>query len=590
MRSFFPQIQQKWNLTKQVITQFPNLRDMNNYLFQRTGITDFFHNLSDIEEISNVLTQFNKISNSTRDYGDFQTPLTLTSKICQVTLSKGIHPNIVIEPTVGIGNFVISAIKTFPTIQKVIAIDIQPKYEWFFKLNLLYHLQDIVNPPKIEFVQGNIFQLSLLQELKKFNSNVTPSNLLILGNPPWVTNTELSKLKSTNVPPKSNIKKEKGLNALTGSSNFDLAENIIVKLLSDFQAYPFSLAMLCKNSVIKNLIRDNQKYNLLLGQVDCYLIEAKREFNANVDAALLCLSYKLPESKNSHRPNPICTVRSLENPQEILSQFGYSNQFFVSNIELYRQTKYLEGSFPLEWRQGVKHDAAKIFVLKKNQTEFSNGHHEAVQIESACLYPFLKSSDLQNGFPTKVRNHLIITQKKLNQDTKHLKIAYPCLWEYLQKNTDEIAARKSKIYRNSPPFSMFGIGDYCFAPYKVGISGFYKKPIFSFIQPIEEKPVILDDTCYYISFKKYERALLYWIILNTSEVSNFLSSLIFLEQKRPYTKRILKRINFATLLTNFSVQAIQKLWDDKKTQYHLPYSLSIEDIVENEKELLLNHT
>lgn len=45
---------------------------------------------------------------------------------------------------------------------------------------------------------------------------------------------------------------------------------------------------------------------------------------------------------------------------------------------------------------------------------------------------------------------------------------------------------------------MFGIGDYSFAPYKVALSGFYKKPLFCLLYA--SKPVMTDDTAYFWHF------------------------------------------------------------------------------------------
>ena len=57
---------------------------------------------------------------------------------------------------------------------------------------------------------------------------------LIVGNPPWVNNSTLSSLNSDNVPAKINFKGYKGMDAMTGSSNFDICEYIILQLIASF--------------------------------------------------------------------------------------------------------------------------------------------------------------------------------------------------------------------------------------------------------------------------------------------------------------------------------------------------------------------
>lgn len=53
------------------------------------------------------------------------------------------------------------------------------------------------------------------------------------------------------------------------------------------------------------------------------------------------------------------------------------------------------------------------------------------------------------------------------------------------------------IYRGKPRFSVFGVGDYTFAPWKVAVSGFYQVPRFVKVGPMGGKPVVFDDTVSY---------------------------------------------------------------------------------------------
>ncbi len=47
--------------------------------------------------------------------------------------------------------------------------------------------------------------------------------MAVIGNPPWVTNSRQGKNSSLNVPLKSNIYGLKGIDAITGKSNFDIS-------------------------------------------------------------------------------------------------------------------------------------------------------------------------------------------------------------------------------------------------------------------------------------------------------------------------------------------------------------------------------
>ena len=88
---------------------------------------------------------------------------------------------------------------------------------------------------------------------------------------------------------------------------------------------------------------------------------------------------------------------------------------------------------------------------------------------------------------------------------------------------------------------MFGVGDYTFAPYKVGVSGFYKKPMFSLLYA--DKPVMTDDTAYFLPFYNYDTAYSMMLLLNSEIVQDFLQSIAFFDSKRPYTVKLLSRVD-----------------------------------------------
>ena len=108
---------------------------------------------------------------------------------------------------------------------------------------------------------------------------------------------------------------------------------------------------------------------------------------------------------------------------------------------------------------------------------------------------------------------------------------------------------------------MFGIGEYSYSKYKVGISGFYKKPLFSVLFSDDGKPVMTDDTSYFICFDSYDMAYVAMLLLNSERVQNFLMSIAFLDAKRPYTKKVLERIDFNKIV---SVMTIEHLKETEK--------------------------
>ena len=137
---------------------------------------------------------------------------------------------------------------------------------------------------------------------------------------------------------------------------------------------------------------------------------------------------------------------------------------------------------------------------------YLNGVEEEIEIENTHLYPLLKSSDIGNGRVTSCRKLLIVTQTRVGQDTSHIRATSPLTWAYLSSNADSFSKRKSSIYRGKPLFSIFGVGEYTFKPWKIAISGLYKNLFFQLVGPISGKPVVFDDTVSFLSYDSFDQA------------------------------------------------------------------------------------
>jgi len=543
-----------------LISKYKNIEELNEFLEDTTGIMDFFKSPYELKEFKQFLNKTYIFNYKTKDLGDFQTPSHLTDKICKYLVDVEFAPDAVLEPTCGEGNFVISAIEFFPSLKYVYCVDVQGMYEWLLKLNILKlsSKQDI--NVKIEFHRDNIFTHRFSNRFTKFLEGDV-QNLLILGNPPWVTSSELSILSSDNLPPKANIKGYRGIDVITGKGNFDIAEYIILRMIQEFSDKKGKIAMLCKTSVIKNIVRDMRKLSLKLSNIQALLIDAKKEFNISGEGALFLADI------GSGRGD-FCKVSSLYQPDHLYKKYGWIDNKFVSDIELYEKHKQIDGQSPVVWRQGVKHDAAKVMILTINADGILfNGLQEYVDVEDDLLYPFVKGSETRKNVIKNTVNRIIITQSSLGDDTSCIALKYPKLWNYLVSHSKYLDKRKSVVYRRRPRFSLFGVGDYSFKPYKIAISGFYKTPNFSLVLPINGKPVMLDDTCYYLSFNNFNNAFFTWILLNTDAVKKFLSSIVFLDSKRPYTKEILMRINIQKLAEIVSFDELFDIYEENLKTY-----------------------
>lgn len=96
-----------------------------------------------------------------------------------------------------------------------------------------------------------------------------------------MTSSKLGAIRSANAPVKSNFRKLKGLDALTGSSNFDIAESISARMISAFVGIcDVRFAMLIKASVAKRLVEAQHGGTECLKDVKHCPIDASRELGS----------------------------------------------------------------------------------------------------------------------------------------------------------------------------------------------------------------------------------------------------------------------------------------------------------------------
>jgi hypothetical protein len=203
-------------------------------------------------------------------------------------------------------------------------------------------------------------------------------------------------------------------------------------------------------------------------------------------------------------------------------------------------------------------------------------------LEDGLVYGILKSSDLKNIVISQTRKYTIVTQKKVGQETKFIKTEFPKTYQYLTQHQVNFDSRKSSIYNNKPSFSIFGIGDYSFKPFKVAISGLYKTFHFTLILPQDDKPVMLDDTCYMLGFDRIEFAVYTLILLNSNATLQFLQSITFPDAKRTFTKDVLMRIDLLELAKQIHKTDLQTELGILNEKYKFTLTLDLWDSFINE--------
>ena len=468
--------------------------------------------------------------NAKIEFGDFQTPLDLAREVCALLVRQAVEVDLVVEPTCGVGAFLVAAAEVFPK-ARLHGWDINPGHVEQAERALA----NAGASKRVTIGQQDFFSHDWEKEL-----SAIPGRLLILGNLPWVTNATLSGMNGGNLPAKENFQGLRGIEAMTGKSNFDISEWMLIQIVKALRGRSATIAMLCKTGTARKLLRFAWQNDGRIAAASLHRIDAKKHFGAAVDACLLMVTTGEAGPAEAKVFDDLATKRAT-------TTLGLAGRDLVFDIRTYRRLKHLEGLCPYQWRSGVKHDCASVMELRRiNGKTLQNKLGEDVSIELDYLFPLLKCSDLANG-RIEPERFVVVTQRRVGEDTSVIAKKAPRTWRYLDSHRRLFEARKSSIYSSRMPFALFGIGDYTFASWKVAVSGLHRMPRFALIGPVDEKPVLFDDTCYFLPFQDEHEARVVAEILNSEECKEFLTSMTFTDSKRPITVELLQRLNIRAL-------------------------------------------
>lgn len=221
-----------------------------------------------------------------KEFGDFQTPEKLADRVVSLVAELYGTPDVVVEPTAGLGAFLTASARAWGIKTDYIGYEINQKYadrarEGMSRFNAQIHHRDFFTENWSENLIG----------LRK-------PKVLVIGNPPWVTNSGLGQLGSENLPKKTNFLGLRGMDARTGKSNFDIAEWMLIQLIEALPANG-AIAMLCKTMTARKVLRHFWKTDGGREGSKLFRIDAKLEFDVAVDACLFFVTGKRSEDRTA---------------------------------------------------------------------------------------------------------------------------------------------------------------------------------------------------------------------------------------------------------------------------------------------------
>ena len=455
------------------------------------------------------------------EYGDFQTPPTLAKRVCGLIAGFGFQPAAVVEPTCGEGAFLAAAAEAFPRAM-------------LYGCDRNRHHADIAGRRlpggRLRVDTADFFSHDWSAMLAAFADPI-----LVLGNPPWVTNAAVGALGGGNLPKKSNTDRLEGIHAITGSANFDISEWMIRQNIRWLDGRVGAVAVLCKTSVARKVLRHAWSTRIPLERAAIYRIDAAREFGVAVDA---CLLYVRIGSMGKKR----CEVYGSLESAKPAAAIGYRDGLLLADADAYERRSELRSEGFVGWRSGLKHDCSRVFEFRLSNGGWRNGLDEHVSVEADVVFPLLKSSDVAHDRAP--RKYVLVPQRSIAESPLGLQQRAPDAWRYLTAHREALAERASTIYRSRPPFSIFGVGAYSFSPWKVAIAGLYKELRFVKVAPLNGRPVLLDDTCYFLPCATQADCDLLLELLSSPLATEFYSSLAFWDAKRPITAKLLNQLDW----------------------------------------------
>lgn len=473
------------------------------------------------------------------EFGDFQTPLPLAQAVCATLRRLGVTADNILEPTCGEGSLLVAAADHFPN-ARLHGFEINEQHVVTAKARLAA----TNHSHRTRLHVANFFTYD-------WESALAPlDNLLVLGNPPWVTQAAVGGIAGRNLPGKSNLDGLRGLAAKTGKANFDIAEWILIRLLRALRGRTATIAVLCKSATARKVLRHAWRNDLRVTSASLHTIDTDAYFGVAVEACLFIVRL----GQNGLEQADLYGDLEATTP---LRQIGLAGQDLVSDLAAYRLLRGFEGLHPYQWRSGVKHDCAAVLELTRcSANRYLNKLGQEVELEPEVVYPWFKGTDLKNDAAV-TRFSLLLPQTYPGEDTARRFQNAPQALAYLRQHLPAFAVRKSSIYNKRDQFAIFGVGDYTFASWKVALSALHRQPRFVVVGPETGRPVLFDDTCYFIAMSSQQEAAIVAQILNSQPCQGFLSTLTFPGAKRTVTVELLQRLNLSALA---QAVGLEKAW------------------------------
>ena len=172
-------------------------------------------------------------------------------------------------------------------------------------------------------------------------------------------------------------------------------------------------------------------------------------------------------------------------------------------------------------RHGVKDDAKAVFSVDDSLL---------AEIEPTHVYPYLRSKHVVK-WGLFGHDRFLVPQRRAGEENEAaVERETPRTYDYLQRNRERLEARGSSWFDSGPFYSLFGLGPYTWAPYKVVWCRLGFKPHFAVVSTVDDealgrKPVVPGDHCMFVGCDHADEAHYLCALLNATPYQQTLRDL-----------------------------------------------------------------
>jgi len=470
----------------------------------------------------------------------------------------------------------------------VFGIDLNPVAVRSASLSYVLSLAPLLTSPEVESVAVPVFLTDALgvtrdDDLRYRGEPFDPTVDHLVGNPPWITWSDLPdavRAAWKDGPAEHlDLAPGDGATSLLGHANDDVSVPFVLTCADRYLAPDGDAAFVLKRTIAKGpagrRLRAQRLDDAPLRVRRVHDFADLRPFGHGVraGAAIFALSAGEPAST----PIPVTAWSRGDAAPDFSTRAAIDAALRREETEFVPvdaddpASSWLRadadrralGECAHEIRHGVKDDAREVFEIDRERL---------ADLEPDRVFPYLKSRHVVKYglFGHDLR---IVPQERAGEDNaERLERECPHTYEYLDERRERLAERSSSWLDRGPFYSVFGLGEYTWADYKVVWCRLGYKPHFAVISTVEDadlgvKPVVPGDHCMFVATDDEREAHFLCALLNSSIYQRSLDDVVS-EGKSCLSKAVVSRL-YLPAASNVPDALVDRLADGSRRAHEI---------------------